>query len=459
MGNFLTFIGLLAAAAFAAYSLFSSAHADDEAYQAIYGGFGVTALGAAVYLGYALFKGSQALRASRLWDRLRKLPKPRRNTLGIAIVATAETEEQMPQLTHDFIDNLKGRSQEGRLANLVSVVPLPPTSLPKNPTAEDMRRLLMKTRCVLLITVYARVRRVKGAEHHVLDLEGAVKHGAVEGRVQAVFVKEMKELLAHRRHISRSNDLEEFEWNAASVHLAVLYILAAAAILSGRPDVSLFLLDELRAGLAAVGADQPPTVRRTVQELRRRLPINKAIAHLHASQVLHLRWRQTRDLALMEGIAEHLTISDRLLPHMPEVWNGWALYHVVKNRDMGAARKELKKFRAARIKSPLWRFNLGFTYAYEGNMVQASALYSAACKMKPHPAQLLEVEEFIEWMLREEPGKSQLRYILGLISQFGKKDPEGAARHYRAFLSETAHGQFQEQREQAQRYLEEPAVG
>jgi tetratricopeptide (TPR) repeat protein len=459
MGNFLTILGIIAGAAFAFFGYFTVAHKDDLAVKSLYAGLGFSACAMGLYLVHLVLKGPGVLRSSPLWKGLkdRRIPKAKRNTLGIAIAVAAETEEQMPQITHDFIDNLKAHAGRGALAKAVSVIVVPSGPSKKLVDEHSLRRMLVKTECTLLIIVFARIRRSKGEVYHVLDLGSAVKHHRVEDRVRDVLVQEMVELLAHRRHISTANDLEEFEWNAASVHLAALYIMAAAAVLSEKSEVALLLLDELRKQLAEIRGGQPPMVRRTLQALKARLPVNLAIAHLHASLELHALWRKTRNVRLMDDVAEHLEAAGKYFPDMPDVWNGWALYHVVKNRDMGAARKELKKFKAARTKHHLWRFNMGFTYAYEGNMSQATLLYRTACRMDP-PVQILhEIEEFIVWMLEEEPGKVQLYFILGLINQHGKEDQEAAAKHYRAFLSSTAEGQFEEQRELARGYLEEPS--
>ena len=68
---------------------------------------------------------------------------------------------------------------------------------------------------------------------------------------------------------------------------------------------------------------------------------------------------------------------------------------------------------------------------------------------------LVEIEEFLLWILSEEPQKKQFHFCLGLINYFGKNDLMTAKKDFEEFLRLTAESEFTDQKELAKKYLDE----
>jgi hypothetical protein len=65
-----------------------------------------------------------------------------------------------------------------------------------------------------------------------------------------------------------------------------------------------------------------------------------------------------------------------------------------------------------------------------------------------------EVEDFILWVLEEEPDKVQLYYCLGLLNELFKEDHRQAIQDYNQFLNKVNENDFVEQQASAQAKIE-----
>jgi tetratricopeptide (TPR) repeat protein len=98
---------------------------------------------------------------------------------------------------------------------------------------------------------------------------------------------------------------------------------------------------------------------------------------------------------------------------------------------------------------------LAFLLAYKGSLTKALAEYKRASKRHLlNQRGLLEIEDFICWVVEKEPDKTQLHFCLGLINYFAKGDREQALHDFEKFLETTPSDQFVEQRKLAEAYIQ-----
>lgn len=397
--------------------------------------------------GYKVAKETLPLAIRLLrWLKGRHIPKPRRGTYGIAVAIHTENSDHQAQIASDFIETMRQVIEGGKLGAKLSLVVLPPGRAAKIRRREDVRALLDKSESTFIIWGRARVRREKGKSVHVLDLSAAVGHDPITEDVQRRLAGEMADLLPQRRQIASDDDLAEFEVNAVSAGFAVKYLLAVAAILSGQSAFAQELLEELLEQLRAFRGEMTPAVKRSLQAMKARLPDVLASAHMEQLREIGGRWRGERDERLLDESLHHLEEAERLSPGRYDIKLARAFHLFVRARDVDAARRVLRECRRDRILEPTWRLSEAFIRAYQGEMGLAVREYRIAFNRDFSPATVLEIEEFIEWFLGEEPGMTQFHFCLGLINLWGKKDGAQAVAHFREFVRSTPAGQFDTER-------------
>jgi len=78
--------------------------------------------------------------------------------------------------------------------------------------------------------------------------------------------------------------------------------------------------------------------------------------------------------------------------------------------------------------------NLAFLFAYSGNMGKARSTYRKAFERSCNRTDVpIQTEEFMIWVLSQEPDKEQLYFCLGLVNWHGKKDKEQAVKDFQKF--------------------------
>jgi hypothetical protein len=91
-----------------------------------------------------------------------------------------------------------------------------------------------------------------------------------------------------------------------------------------------------------------------------------------------------------------------------------AIYAFVVEKNLKRASEAINQCK--QVKDPTWRYSKAFLEAYKGKMDDAERTYRAAFKIEGPAETYFEVEEFLDWMVHEEPDKVQLHYCLGLIN-------------------------------------------
>lgn len=393
------------------------------------------------------------------WLVKNRYPKAPRNKLGFAVAIYTDGSIRREQITHDFIRTLEELLGNTELDPGFVLVDIPSNLAEQIKTLADATRVMEKTRCGFVIYGRARLRNRKKKPTYVLDLHSAVGHATIPNEISQRLSKEMAELLPARRFISSDNDLAGFEINAASINVAVQYIIATAALVSGESEYARRLFKQVQQQLSKIRGEIPPTIRQSLKMMRLRIPPNLAASHVFDAMELHHKWRKSRDNSILDMAKHHLDQVEQIQPNFYDAWLMRTIYWFSKGRDLKAARAEVNKCRTAGIKDPTWRLSDAFLLAYSGKLIEALRVYRVAAKLGVTSSTWLEVEEFIMWVVHEEPDKTQLHFCLGVINYVGKGDGAQARRDFEEFLSTTPDGRFLEEKQVAQQYLDKIATG
>ena len=95
-----------------------------------------------------------------------------------------------------------------------------------------------------------------------------------------------------------------------------------------------------------------------------------------------------------------------------------------------------------RYDDPIWHFNLAFLRAYENDLKKSIRQYRICANYDISPVTLSDVEDFIVWILEEEPDKYQYHYCLGFFNWKIKGDLHQSVHDFEEFLKHIKHGEF-----------------
>jgi hypothetical protein len=189
-------------------------------------------------------------------------------------------------------------------------------------------------------------------------------------------------------------------------------------------------------------------------ELARRVPERLSDVRLGLALVASRRWHETRDPAEMRVVGRYLQL---VRPSSPDAEYAAAIlratHRFVHEHDVKGAVEVLRKCKLNPDGNR--QYSLGFLYAYAGDLDSAYRCYRNGNKYPIEGPAIAQIEQFIEWVLQEEPARYQLHWCLGYINWHVKGDGQRAEEEFTEFLSSGPEGQFARQRALAHQWLSE----
>jgi tetratricopeptide (TPR) repeat protein len=360
-----------------------------------------------------------------------------------------EDEPQRKKLAADFIYCLRSKLTEVPVSPAFALVEAPQYMAERVQTTEAAMKFISSMKCRILIFGRTRVRSINRIETNVLELRVVVAHKEIARHISDVFAKEITEIfLPSKVQTPTDNDVFIFEITAQWVNFAAQYFIAMASLLSGEYPYAVSILESLETQLKTITINL-----NQIAELKKRVPMNLGRIHIAQAAALYGKWRKNRDAAHLVEMKSHLDEVERRIPEDYSLLLLKCIYSFVVERNLRRASDAINQCK--QVKDPTWRYSKAFLDAYKGKMNDAERAYRAAFKLEGPAGMYLEVEEFLDWMVHEEPSKVQLHYCLGLINYHLKGDRERAREDFNRFLDSTSEKQFPEQTAKAREYLVE----
>ena len=172
-------------------------------------------------------------------------------------------------------------------------------------------------------------------------------------------------------------------------------------------------------------------------------------------------WRRAHDQKYLDEIQRHL---ERVMDERrtdPNVLFLSALHTFLKDRNTKKAREYLrgmKKRIADTTDGNLigaWNYNIAFLNAYDGNLQVAIRHYRQAAMAVVVPDIISQIEDFLCWVLDQEPDKYQLYYCLGFFNWKTKGDVVQADKDFKKFLAARGENEFKNEKDLAEKWLVE----
>lgn len=383
------------------------------------------------------------------WFYTNRLPKTPKGKVGFVVCIQCSNEEENKKIREDFITTLRLLLKHGVLGNSFNFIEMPQHIAESINGKDDAVTLKAKTKAHFIIYGRVRLRPINGKDCHIMDLEGIVTtHKPIPQDVSNLISTEFGELFPRRVRIPTENDLFTFQLTSDWTECVAKYIIGIASACSHDLNYAESLFLDIQKKLEKSKTDFP-----VFEKLKQRLPSRLAEIYVARAYGLIDKWRRTND-------QETLDQFNNCINNIPEdssnFFNVLILRSVeafLNGRNINKAKQVIKSCK--KYKHPVWHFNLAFLSAYEGNLKKAIQQYRICCKYEVTAQTKSEVEDFIVWILEEEPDKYQFYYCLGFFNWQIKGDLKLALYDFNEFLNLATDSQFIEEKKLATEWCSE----
>jgi len=382
------------------------------------------------------------------WKRLR-VPKNGKNKIGIVVALKTEDDKDKKKLETEFITELNRYLADSGEEKKFHVYSFPDNLINKIDSQDDARELLIRSRGHLILHGSVVQRKIRSEDSYVFRLHGLIRHKPIRKIIQQQFIREFSELLPRKIEFVMKDEGIYFELTKDWIGYVIKYIVGIAAFVSGDVALADKLYHELKHEIDAIQKSNSVPVIQTIQDRLPRRILEVSMVYLARNYVSFIKSRKSDDLFKSEDTIREIKGID------PENYHARLQSSIIYflKEDVDAAINELEdKDNNIDI---TWRYNLGFLYAYKGDVTRALENYKKTFHKIAYGNACLDSEIFISDVIKKEPSKIQLYFFRGVLNYKIKKDYELAREDFENFVKEKGFEKFPELRELTERYLSE----
>ena len=382
------------------------------------------------------------------WLYSNRFPKTPKGKVGFVVCIQFSNEDEKKVIREDFVATLRKLIKAGSLGQTFHFIETPKHISDSINDIDDAYTLKSRTRSHFVVFGRVRLRTLGGKECHILELDGIVAHKPLAKEISDQISKEFGELFPRRLHIAAENDLLSFNFTSDWTECVAKYIIGIASACSYDINYAEQLYMDVQKKLESINADFP-----IFTKLKERLPARFAEIYISRSKGYLVAWRKTQDKNALSQIALNLNKISIDLADNYDVLLLRSIEAFLNERRIKEAIEYTKKCK--RYDNPTWHFNLAFLRAYEGRLIKTIQQYRICANYDVSPATLSEVEDFMVWILEEEPEKYQYHYCLGFFNWKIKGDLHQAINDFGEFLKHIRNGEFLKEKDLAQKWISE----
>lgn len=379
----------------------------------------------------------------------KRIPRNKKGKIGFAVAIACEEESIEKEVLADFVRGLQAQLKYSNSSDRFHFMAMPASIARKIIEPEDAYWLQRKSKCQFILFGRVRKRQIGDKPQRIIDLSGLVEHAPLKAPAQERLRKQFKELIPSRVSFDENISVVGLEVTSAWAHVVAKYIIGFATALSGRFDEADGLLVEAYR-LASGARKGPPAYARIAAEV----PTLRAAMRIAQAKQCYERWRDHgQDFGELESMEEHLNSAKALEAH-PQAIALRALGAFLIRRSCHESRLALEQI-SLQGRDAIWHYNMGFLYAYEGNLAKADHHYRRGASLPMPPEKIAELETFMCGVLGEEPQRYHLHYSLGLLNRTLKGDARSAIRDFEAFLQCVPPSEYKKHQQNVRKWVEQ----
>ncbi|WNB93412.1 tetratricopeptide repeat protein [Bacillus sp. NEB1478] len=352
-----------------------------------------------------------------LWFYYRRLERCKNGKIGIVLAFKTENVHQFNKLQHDFIQQIK----ESLDAESFTVINLPYNRCNElNPNDDSMLKCLNKTQAHMLIYGVCREGKKKGKEKYEIKMFSMIRHKPLAVDTLSGLQNELN-YFTNSMLIDKEDSLTSYKLSSNWLTTYARYFVGLAALISHDTNTSFKVFESLKKDLQKEKNSFKP-----VKEIKKRVNFHFSnVCLLSAIKEYKMFWK-TKCYQNLEASQKYIELYESVSDdrYTPAIYH--SIFSFLINRNINRAKGLLDNVQS--INDSSHKFNMGFLFAYEGKITEAIKCYRQAIKMPNNEFILIEIEQFIEYILEIEPEKYHLYLCLAWINSFkgdnllGKKD-------------------------------------
>ncbi|HEC93873.1 MAG TPA: hypothetical protein ENI56_00665 [Candidatus Kaiserbacteria bacterium] len=357
-----------------------------------------------------------------------RLPRSKKEEVGIVISIFSENEKERQRLKADFIGKLKKDFQQEGILNFSEIIFLKNHFSKQIIESNNPKGILEKFNKKIKAHFYVWgdvKKRTDGdeGEKYFLNFQGYVVHKPISQNLSQEISRDFSKVLPSEVNFLEKRSFRGFEASAKIVHLATKYIIGVAAFVSNDPRLALQLHNGLKEQFNTF-KPLPPHI----QEIRNRIPI------LISDELFWIaKWYFENN-----NIEKTKEFIQKSIDENNNNYGAWLLKAMIDfsvDNNIDEALKSTKKARGYTKNSYEWRYNEAFLYFWKEDYTNALRLCQKIKKQNylTEEVTVKEVRKFNLNILQNNPSKHQLYFWIGYLSWFKEKNIVNALQDFEKF--------------------------
>lgn len=359
-----------------------------------------------------------------------QLPKSPKGSLAVLFCIDAESPQLYETAKFKLVNQFnKYVIDEGPASIQARCVPIHQVSKYNLQDKSDMLSLLERTNCVLLIKVRYSADDVSHAENYELQINCAVSHPEFNSKAEAILLQDLRAINGpvRRQKFTKANSINVFNLTAQTLACACQYILGFVYLLCGNNEYALRLLQLSKTTLSVGQSGGEDT-----KQLETLIDDRIFATLCQIVQEKMYLFQEGKDLAQLKSIWQVLETANGIRPDTYFYNLNMAYVHIALSHDAPAAKKCIEKCKALKEKKD-WLYSDAFLSAYCGH-APTTVLGKYAKALKVPYKSLVELVDYIEFVIEAAPQKSSLHLAAGLIYE-AMGDTKLMKQHFSLFMA------------------------
>ena len=350
-----------------------------------------------LYIGVCLFKY--------------RLPRAKKNCVAVLFCIEAESEKLFATASSKLVSNFQAALEHNAKIRFNALC------VPKERVAkydlkqdEDCLELLCKTNSILLVQVRYTTDDVDDSGNFKLTVCYGVRHPEIDEDVEKALSYDMAQLGAPIRsqRFEKKNTIDVFDFTTQALVFACQYIMGFAVLLAGDGQNAVTLLLQARQ-IVEINEGGYFDKNNLLQLVDERL---YAAYYLSAAAQLR-KFQSDHSIVYLQEMDKNLELSNRIRPDTYGYNLDKAYVLVCLYKDGKAAKKCIERCKEINQNNS-WHYSEAFLCAYLDKSAGIVMSKYAKAFTKPY-ANLIELLDFIEFVLEQEPDKMTLHLAAGMI--------------------------------------------
>lgn len=380
-----------------------------------------------------------------------KIPKNEKGKIGVVIAVKTENEKGKTRLENDLIQSIQSYLEEVDIAEKFNIVVYPESISNSIKGLEKASQLLKFSKAHVMFFGSISERKMSGNDSFVIKLRGLVRHIPIESDVKSKLKEDISAAIPGRFSFDQDIEVDGFEFTSSTLGIATKFVVGCAALVSRDYKLSYALFLNVKKELEAKGQDEldrNPVISEIYKRNNTRL--------LHVTKILmnqvYYKFAETRDRVSYLQVEEFVVAVESIEGSTYESKTAWSMIYFLRG-EIDEAIKVLEN--AGGTKDTMWRYNLGFLYAWKGDVDNALEQYKKAFNGEIEVEKYNDLEIFITEEINSGNGNTAvLIFFRGLINFRLREDYSLALTDLESFLEDVESSNHPKLIDLATKYIE-----